>query len=158
MYNKTIMKVFSLKQMKKIFLAGLCFLVLMFFVGTAYSQDANYYYFKANTSLTSGKTEDAVRFYNKAISLDANFFEAYIGLSIAYRETGEYDKALESIEYAIKLKPDYYQAYYNLGLILEKQQKCEEAITAYEKFLWGVPDAARFSDVKQRISRLKGCK
>lgn len=142
--------------MKKYFLAIL-FLMVVCAAGTAFSQDAEYYYFRANTSLTSGRMSEAVNYYNQAINNNKNFFEAYIGLSIAYREMGSYDKALDSINYAIKLKPDYYQAYYNLGLILEKQNKCDEAIVAYEKFLKGVPGAAKFSDVKQRILKLKEC-
>lgn len=143
--------------MKKFFLSGLCLITLLFFVSAANSQSAEYYYYKANANLTNGHTRDSINLYNKAISINVNYFESYIGLSIAYREVGEYDKAYESIQHAIKIRPNYYQAYYNLGLILEKQNKCSEAIVAYEKFAREVPDASRFSDVKQRISRLKDC-
>lgn len=142
--------------MKKYFLTGLFLLTVIFFTGKAYSQDADYYYFKANSSLSSGKFSDAIKLYNQAIVHDVNYFEAYVGLSIAYRESGNYDKALESINYVLKIQPDYYQAYYNLGLILEKQKKCDDAVKAYEKFLKEVPGAAKFSDAKQRISKIKG--
>jgi len=144
--------------MKKNLLTTILFVAMVFFAASAYSQDADYYYYKANANLTSGNIQEAVVLYNKAISFNVNYFEAYMGLSIAYRELGNYDKAIESIGYAIKLKPNYYQAYYNLGLILEKQGKNEEAIKAYEKFEKYVPDASKFSDVKQRISRLKDYK
>lgn len=142
-------------KMKKYFIAGLIFTAIMFAAKTAYSQDPEYYYLKGNTCLTSGKMSEAIKYYNQAINYSSSFFEAYIGLSIAYRESGNYDKAFESIQYAINLKPDYYQAYYNLGLVLEKQNKPAEAIKAYEKFLKGVPGASKFSDAKQRILKLK---
>ena len=98
---------------------------------------------------------EAINYYNQAISYDETFFEAYLGLSIAYKESGDYEKALKYVQYAISLRPDYYQAYYNLGLVLEKQNKRDEAIKAYEKFLKGVPAASKFSDAKQRILQLK---
>lgn len=140
---------------KKYILAGLFFAALLFAAKQAYTQDAEYYYFKANSCLTSGKMSEAINYYNQAISYDNSFFEAYMGLSIAYKEIGDYDRALNSIRVVIQLKPDYFQAYYNQGLILEKQNKPEDAIKAYERFLKGVPGASKFSDAKQRISRLK---
>ena len=144
-----------MQKMKKYLLAGLIFTAIIFAAKSAYSQDANYYYFKANSCLTSGRMTEAINYYNQAISYDETFFEAYLGLSIAYKETGDYEKALKYVQYAISLRPDYYQAYYNLGLVLEKQNKRDEAIKAYEKFLKGVPAASKFSDAKQRILQLK---
>lgn len=144
-----------MKKMKKYFLTGLIFTALIIAAKTAYSQDADYYYFKGNSCLTSGKMPDAIKYYNQAITNNNTFFEAYLGLSIAYKESGDYDKALKSVQYAIELKPDYYQAYYNMGLVLEKQNKPDEAIKAYEKFLKGVHGASKFSDAKQRILKLK---
>ena len=145
----------NLIKINKYFLAGLFLIAIIFGTRAAYSQDPEYYYFKGNSCLTSGKMSEAISYYNQAINYSSGFFEAYIGLSIAYKELGNYDKALEAIQYAIKLKPDYYQAYYNLGLILEKQNKPQEAIKAYEKFLKGVSGASKFSDAKQRILKLK---
>lgn len=141
--------------MKKILLKALFIFATVILASHAFAQNADYYYSKANSSLTSGKMTEAVNYYNQAINTDNKFFEAYMGLSIAYREQGNYIKALDSIQYAIKLKPDYFQAYYNMGLILEKQKKYNEAIAAYNKFLDEVPGAAKFSDAKIRISKIK---
>jgi len=146
---------FFMQKSKKYFLVGLIFVALLIVAKTAYSQDAEYYYFKGNSCLTSGKMSEAIKYYNQAINNDNSFFEAYLGLSVAYKESGDYDKALKSVQYAISLKPDYYQAYYNVGLILEKQNRNDEAIKAYEKFLKGVPGASKFFDAKQRILKLK---
>ena len=144
-----------MQKSKKYILAGLCFSAILLFAGIAYSQNAEDFYQTANSNLTSGKMTEAVKYYNQAIRVDGNFFEAYLGLSIAYRELKQYDKALDSINCAIKLNPRYFQAYYNLGLILEKQNKNIEAIKAYEIFLKGVPGAGNFSDANQRIFKLK---
>lgn len=148
----------NLIKINKYFLAGLFFIAIILSTRAAYSQDPEYYYLKGNSCLTDGKMPEAVKYYNQAISYSSGFFEAYMGLSIAYKEMGDYDKAFDAIQHAISLYPNYYQAYYNLGLILEKQNKKEEAIKAYEKFLKGLPGATKFSDAKQRILKLKESK
>lgn len=142
--------------MKKYISSGILLTAtLLLFTGNAFSEDTGSYYRKANAFLASGKMKEAVNNYNKVIEKDKDFFEAYVGLSIAYREIGQPDKALKAIDYAIKLKPDYYQAYYNKGLILERQNKCSEALTSYDFFLRNTKGADKFSDVKQRISKIK---
>jgi tetratricopeptide (TPR) repeat protein len=128
------------------------------FTSPSRSENAEEYYYKANLSLTSGNIAEAVNFYKLAAEKKEKFFEAYLGLSIAYRELGEYDKARNAILKVLEIKPDYYQVYYNLGLILEKQHKYAEALDAYEKFLEKVPGASKFTDTKQRISKIKGAR
>jgi tetratricopeptide (TPR) repeat protein len=143
--------------MKRIFIISIVVLSFSFIIisDLGICQTAEDYYYKANVSLTSGKMSEAVGFYNQAVLANPDFFEAYIGLSIAYREIGNYDRAYDSIQKVFDLKPTYYQAYYNLGLILEKQGKFLEAINAYEKFLDQVPGASKFTDARLRITKLK---
>ncbi len=143
--------------MKKYFLIVSYLLILTLCIQSpSHPENAEEYYYKANLSLTSGQIAEAVSFYKKAAEKKENFFEAYLGLSIAYRELGEYDKAHQAILKVLEIRPDYYQVYYNLGLILEKQQKYTEALEAYEQFLEKVPGASRFTDTKRRISKIKG--
>lgn len=140
------------------FLTG--FIVFLIFVTAllvkpVLAESANEYYNEANFALISGNFVEAAKSYNLAVIKNPKLSEAYIGLGIAYRELGNYQKAYETTLKSINLKPNYYQAYYNLGLILEKQNKPVEAIVAYEKFLKEVPGAERFSDVTQKIAKLK---
>lgn len=134
-------------------------IILIIFVlcikSPSYSENAEDYYFKANLNLTSGNIAESVVFYRLATQKKEKFFEAYLGLSIAYRELGEYDKAHNAILKVLEIKPDYYQVYYNLGLIFEKQGKNSKALATYKEFLEKVPGASRFTDTKQRISKLK---
>ncbi len=139
-------------------IGGFCLILLLSNFNFAYASDAQSYYLKGNSNITSGKMTEAIQAYNQAIEQQNSFFEAYLGLSIAYRETNDFEKALFSIRKAIELKPRYYQAYYNLGLILEKQGERTKAIKAYEKFLKEVPGAFKFSDANQRIFKLKKIK
>ena len=140
---------------KYLVILSLLIVMLLSVKSSSFSKNAEEYYYRANINLTSGNITEAVTFYKLAAEQKKDFFEAYLGLSIAYRELGEYDKAYKAILKVLKIKPDYYQVYYNLGLILEKQNKNREALDAYEKFLKKVPGASRFTDTKQRISRIK---
>lgn len=123
------------------------------------TQDVKDYFSQANSMLVSGNVERAVELYKTAIQQDNSFSEAYLGLGMAYKEQGKYAEAYLATKKAIELKPRYYQAYYNLGLVLEKQNRCSEAVNAYNIFLDEVPGSDKFTDAKQRISRIKNiCK
>ena len=112
-------------------------------------------YSKANSMLVSGNFEEAIKFYNLAIQQKPDSLDAYLGLGIAYKESGRYKEAYDATLKVTRLNPSYYQAYYNLGIILENLGRHEEAVEAYEKFLKEIPGAERFSDAKQRILKLK---
>jgi len=60
---------------------------------------------------------------------------AYYNLGVAYYESREYEKAIDSYQKAIALKPDYYEAYDNLGLIYNSLNKIDEAIALFKKSL-----------------------
>jgi tetratricopeptide (TPR) repeat protein len=130
------------------------------FYNPVLSQNADYKtpYNKANSMLVAGNFDEAARLYNLTIQSNPQYTEAYLGLGIAYKESKKYQDAYDAISKAIKLNPTYYQAYYNLGIVLENLNRNDEAIDAYDKFLEKVPGAERFSDAKQRISRLKNLK
>jgi len=131
----------------------ICSVLVVFKPAISQSLDDNYN--KANSMLVSGNFDKAAEYYNAVIQKNPKSADAYLGLGMAYKELGRYDEAYNATKMAIRLKPSYNQAYYNLGLILEMQQKNEEAIKAYEKFLDEVPGAEKFSDARQRIARLK---
>lgn len=142
--------------MKKYCLSFSCALIILFCCKSfVLSKNAEEYYYKANLSLTSGKIAESIDYYKKAAEEKKDFYEAFLGLSIAYREMGEYEKAHHAILKVLEINPSYYQVYYNLGLILEKQKNYREALKAYTKFLEKVPGAVRFTDTKHRISKIK---
>jgi tetratricopeptide (TPR) repeat protein len=133
----------------------LSFLIMLCIARPTFSDSTSDTYAKANSMLVAGNYNDAINYYNIVIKQTPKFYEAYIGLGMAYKELGMYQEAYDATSNAIKLKPSYYQTYYNLGIILESMGKKAEAINAYEKFLKEIPGADRFSDAKQRIIKLK---
>ncbi len=129
------------------------FLMIAFF--PSYANNARLFFYQANENLISGNFIQAINLYQKAIDKKPDYTDAYLGLGIAYKEIGDYPSALDSTNKVLELNPKYYQAYYNLALILEKQGQNQEAINSFEIFLRKVPGADRFTDVNQRILRLK---
>lgn len=78
--------------------------------------------------------------YSKAIEIDSQYKEAYIGCGNAYRELKEYDKALDKYKAALKLDPDYAEAYGNIAYIYGLRGKYEMAVEQYDKALELKPD------------------
>ena len=85
------------------------------------------------TNHSSGKAQDAVQAYNKAISIKPNFAEAYNNLGITLKDQGKLDEALEVYNKAISIKPDYAEAFNNMGVALQDNGETDRALEAYEK-------------------------
>ncbi len=115
--------------------------------------------FQAIASFTRGADEEAIKLFEKAMTLEPNnpAFINEIGKlrilrSDAYRqqlqspdETKrqeaqqniklELDKAAEALNQSIQIKPDYALAHYNLGLVYERQGRLQDAIVKLEQVL-----------------------
>ena len=82
-----------------------------------------------------GLLEEAVKAYNKALSIKPDYANAYYNLGIALQELEKLNEAIEAYNKALAIKPDYPDAHYNMGNALLEQGKLEEAIEAYNKAL-----------------------
>jgi TolB-like protein/tetratricopeptide (TPR) repeat protein len=92
---------------------------------------------------TRAALQDAVRFFNKAIELDASYADAYSGLADAYTLLLSYGdhsidahlvKAQEAVDKALDLGPTLGSAWASQGLIyMQQDNKVEEARAALKK-------------------------
>jgi tetratricopeptide (TPR) repeat protein len=64
---------------------------------------------------------------------------------------GDYDKALEAFRAAIAADPSLPGPYRNLGLVYRALNKCEEALTHYEKYLQLKPEGRFTERVRREI-------
>ncbi len=64
------------------------------------------------------KWDDAIKNYEKAIELKADYFGAYVGLSNAYEQTQKSDKAIEVYEKIVGQKQADPETLYNYGRLL----------------------------------------
>ena len=95
-----------------------------------------------NVLQEQSKLDEAIEAYNKALSLNPDYAEAYSNMGIALKEHGKLEEAIEAFNKALSIKPDYAEAYNNMGNALQDQGKLEEAIEAYNKALSIKPDYA----------------
>jgi hypothetical protein len=61
--------------------------------------------------------DEALSSYDRAISLNPNYAEAYSNRGIILQYFNRFDEALMDYNHAIALKPDYYEAYFNKSLL-----------------------------------------
>jgi len=79
----------------------------------------------------SGRFEDAVAAYKKAIELNPNFSWAYHSLGDVLLKLEKWEEAVAAYKKAVELNPDFSWSYHNLGDALLKLRQWEEAAAAY---------------------------
>jgi len=57
-----------------------------------------------------GNTEQAIKSYKEALKRDPTFLAGWEYLNYAYKETGEYYKAIEACNKALKIDPGFQLA------------------------------------------------
>lgn len=82
-----------------------------------------------NNSIKAYHYREAIKNFEKAISHNPDFAEAYYNKGTTEMALSDYDTAIKDYDTAIKLNPDFAEAYYNKGIILIQQGKTPEAIT-----------------------------
>jgi tetratricopeptide (TPR) repeat protein len=92
------------------------------------TEEAEQHYNKGVELREEGLHDQAIEEYDRAIELDPDFADAYVGRGDAYYYLGEYQPAIEDYDQAIELDPDYADAYdsrgwahYYLGLETEAE-------------------------------------
>ena len=87
----------------------------------------------AVAALNGGRAQEALREYDQALAMHANFPEAHLGRGIVYEfGFGKLEEAEKDYRRAIALKPDYPEAHNNLGQLLAKTGRLEEAIREFD--------------------------
>ncbi len=88
------------------------------------------------------RLSEAVQEYEKAITLDSGYFEAYINLGNAFLNMGKHDAALNSYHAALSLRDDVASLYYNLGVACQAAMRPMDAVGHYRKAIQLQPDYA----------------
>ncbi len=99
------------------------------------------YYNLGLMSSKEGKIQEALKDFDKAITLQPNYPDVYnVRGSILSEEN--YEKALEDYNKAISLRPRYDEAYNNRGLLLNKKRLYEQALNDFNKAIEITPKLA----------------
>jgi len=85
----------------------------------------------------------AIALLKQAIQMDPGYSSAYNGLGLAYKSSGDYDRAIEYYQKALKIDlkqrgpdhPDVAIRYNNLGVAFDRKYEHDRAIEYYQKAL-----------------------
>jgi tetratricopeptide (TPR) repeat protein len=76
----------------------------------------------------SGKTDDAVPYFRKAVQSQGDFFEAYYNLGIIFGKENKIDDAADAWQNVVRIRPQFAQGHENLGYALYAQSKFPESL------------------------------
>ena len=99
---------------------------------SAYSADAVVLFEQGNTFVKNKNYTEAIQAYDKAITLEPAYFEAWNGKADALNRYQQYAMALEASDRVLALKPDYVPGWINRGYILYNLGRYDEELKAYE--------------------------
>lgn len=91
----------------------------------------NDYHNLGNSLQESGRFDEAVAAYKKAIELNPNFSWSYHSLGDVLLKLEKWEEAVAAYKKAVELNPDFSWSYHNLGDALLKLRQWEEADAAY---------------------------
>ena len=103
--------------------------------------DAQVYLRRGIAAHQSDNLEEAIKYYDEAITLKPDFVEAHNNRGNAYNNKGDYDCAIADCTKAIALNPDYADAYYNLGVVYDKKGDIDRAFENFTKAIDLKPDS-----------------
>jgi tetratricopeptide (TPR) repeat protein/serine/threonine protein kinase len=94
------------------------------------------------TLQATGKRDEAIECFRKAIRHDDQHARAHLALGIALSEHGSIKAAIACYKRAVELDPQSADAYSNFGLALLKQGEVEQAIACCKRAIELAPDSA----------------
>ena len=108
------------------------------------AQLAKEYYDMGNLCITQAdNSKAAIANYNKALSLNSSYYDAWIRKAITLHSMGDTGQALEAFNMAISLKPTHFKGYYQRGKYFLKTGEIEKALSDLDKATSIKPENAK---------------
>jgi tetratricopeptide (TPR) repeat protein len=96
-------------------------------------KDTDYWFDKGALCATYGNDRAAIKYFQKAISLDPNRSGAYFEQGVSYAQLGEYDKGLALINKALAMQPQNGLYLYGRGRVYLLAGEKERAMEDFKK-------------------------
>jgi len=96
------------------------------------SEEARINYNKGVASFKNKDLDNAVKYYEKAISIDPGYVDAYDNLGLAFRHQGNLEKAEFYYKKSIEIYPNGYLAHQNLAIVYGLKKLYDKALNEYK--------------------------
>jgi len=111
---------------------------------------------KAWEASKSGKAEEAIQYYLKAIAQDAKNTYLYYNLAVEYLKSKKFKEAASSLKQLVRLDPKDIDALYNLGVIYDSYLKDKkQALPYYLRYIKLAPQSEDTPQVRQWIRQIR---
>ena len=92
------------------------------------------YFIKAYTYAEAGDSNNAIKSYLEVVSMDQNYYDAYIQLGLIY-STANNSLAIDYFNNALNIDPNSIEALYALAMFYQQTEDADNAIAIYNKLL-----------------------
>ncbi|WP_368013606.1 tetratricopeptide repeat protein [Laspinema palackyanum] len=106
------------------------------------SVNASELYHQGHTLYHLSRYEDALKHYENAIEIKADYVEAWKEKGDTLSRLNQNEAAMEAYDRAIQLNPQYLDAWIRRGDVLNRLQRYDGAIASFEKAIELVPESA----------------
>ena len=110
------------------------------------------YFIKGLYYSYNNEKEKAIPFFDKCISLNYTFMDAYLEKGIALYDLKKYSEAATVLQKAVMVQNNFDRGYFYLGRCFEKLNNKEDAIQAYQMALTYDPN---YEEAKDALARLQ---
>ena len=119
-------------------------------------KNANAWITYGNALMDTGRYNEAVEAYGKALALDPKNVDVRVDMGTCLKNSGRPQQAVEEYKKAIKQNPNHAYAHRNMGVVLSFDIHDKQGgIREFEKYLELSPNAADAAEIRQRIQELK---
>lgn len=91
------------------------------------------YYYKGLDEIKKENYEEAIKYFQDAISEDPEFAFAWDNLGLSYRRLNKFDEAIEAYEKSLEIDPNGKMPLQNIAVAYQHKEEYKKAIKAYKK-------------------------
>jgi tetratricopeptide (TPR) repeat protein len=114
----------------------------------ALAKDHHWYLNEGRRLDAAGHRQEAILYYEQAVAISPDFYQAHVNLLGAYGMSGNLAKAAEHYRRAAEINPNIPELHYNWGVFQASQNHHQEAEAAFRKALALNP---QFADAHQNL-------
>lgn len=104
-------------------------------VEKARAKDPKYQYNLGLFYINSNNIEEAIKYFVKALSLDARFYQAWNMLGLSHASRGRLDEAVKAYLKSLEINPQFSEVHNNLGTVYQEMGLLDKAESSFKAAL-----------------------